>query len=144
MWEKSRGLHLHHYITHIAPEYKSTFFLEHGNCTPAYLLEPTSLSAISTIASIRLSSHLLQCKTRRWGFDEELLRLCQLCNQRVHKTKHHTLLECPSFAHIRTSFAQTLRYDHQLPTFLSQPCKGLAIATFISSKLRGLAEANTT
>ena len=41
--------------------------MEQGKCTHWYMLEPISLFAIQTIASMRLSLHALRCETERWG-----------------------------------------------------------------------------
>ena len=46
------GSRFTHYTTHVAPNYKSIFFAERGNCTHRYMLEPVPLSTIRTIASM--------------------------------------------------------------------------------------------
>ena len=53
-WESSGSSRFKHYTTHIAPNYTTISKRSHP-----YLLEPIPLSAICTIASIRLSSHSL-------------------------------------------------------------------------------------
>ena len=60
-----------YYTTHVAPNYKTIFFDEQENRIHQYMLEPISLSAILTIASMWLSSHALRCETRRWGTSDE-------------------------------------------------------------------------
>ncbi|MCO5590826.1 hypothetical protein L7F22_044801 [Adiantum nelumboides] len=64
-WEKSGGSRFIHYTTHIAPNYKTMFFAERRNHTHTYMLDPIPLSAIRTIAAIRLTSHFLRCKIGR-------------------------------------------------------------------------------
>ncbi|MCO5550705.1 hypothetical protein L7F22_004195 [Adiantum nelumboides] len=70
-WETLGGSRFIHYTTHVAPNYKAIFFSERRSRTHPYMLEPIPLSAIRTIASIRLSSHSLRCKIGRWGTGEE-------------------------------------------------------------------------
>ncbi|MCO5602927.1 hypothetical protein L7F22_057067 [Adiantum nelumboides] len=65
-WETLGGSRFIHYTTHVAPNYKAIFFSERGSRTHPYMLEPIPLSAIRTIASIRLSSHSLRCEIGRW------------------------------------------------------------------------------
>ena len=67
-WDKCGGSRFIHYITHVAPNYKTIFFAEQGSCTHRYMLEPIPISAIQTIASMRLSSHHvshMHCYVRR-------------------------------------------------------------------------------
>ena len=47
------GSRFTHYNTHVAPNYKTIFFVERGNRTHRYMLEPIPLSSIRTIASMR-------------------------------------------------------------------------------------------
>ncbi|MCO5561969.1 hypothetical protein L7F22_015595 [Adiantum nelumboides] len=103
-WETLGGSRFIHYTTHVAPNYKAIFFSERGSRTHPYMLEPIPLSAIRTIASIRLSSHSLRCEIGRWGSGEEFHRLCTLCPQQVRESEYHTLFECSAFAHIRACF----------------------------------------
>lgn len=135
-WEKFGGSRFMHYTTHIAPNYKTMFFSERGYRTHPYMLEPIPLSAIRTIAAIRLSSHSLRCETGRWGTGEESLRVCTLCTLQVRESEHHTLLECSAFDRIRTCFPHIFSPDHSLHTFLSQPLHGLSVATLISTVLQ--------
>ena len=72
--------------------YKTIFFLERGNRTHRYMVEPIPLSAIRTIASMRLSSHALRCETGRWGTSDESGRLCTLCPKQVRESEYHTLI----------------------------------------------------
>lgn len=132
-WEESGGSRFSHYTTYVSPNYKSLYFSERGNRTHPYILEPIPLSAIRTIASIRLSSHSLRCETGRWGTGEESQRLCTLCPRQVRETEFHTLLECSAFAQIRSSFPHIFSLGLSLHTFLSQPRCGLSIATLISA-----------
>ena len=37
-WEKCEGRGFTHYTTHVAPNYKTIFFAEWGNCTHRYML----------------------------------------------------------------------------------------------------------
>ena len=74
-WEKCGGSRFTHYTTHVAPNYKTIFFVERENRTHRYMLEPIPLSVIRTIASMRLSSHALRCETGRWGPSDESGRL---------------------------------------------------------------------
>ena len=122
-------------ITHISPNYKILFFLKRGNRTQPYMFEAIPLYAIRIIASIRLSSHHLRCETGRWGTREEALRLCTLCALQVRESKHHTLLECSAFGHIRIHFPQLFSENHLLYSFLSQPNRGLSISAFITKIL---------
>ena len=62
-WDKCGGSRFTHYTTHVAPNYKSIFFAERGNCTHRYMLEPIPLFAIRTIASMQLNSHAFPCET---------------------------------------------------------------------------------
>ena len=103
-WEKCGGSRFTHYTTHVAPNYKTIFFAERGNRTHRYMLEPIPLSAIRTIASMRLSSHALRCETGRWGTSDESGRLCTLCPKQVQESKYHTLIQCSAFDHIRPCF----------------------------------------
>ena len=66
-WDKCGDSCFTHYTTHFAPNYKTIFFTEWGNCTHWYMLQPITLSTIRTIASMRLSSHALG--HRWWVFD---------------------------------------------------------------------------
>ena len=134
-WEESGGSRFTHYTTQIAPNYKTMFFAERGNRTHPYMLEPIPLSAIRTIAAIRLSSHSLRCETGRWGNGHESDRLCTLCSLQVRESEYHTLIECSTFAHIRTCFTQIFSQDQGLHTFLTQPQCGLSIATLITTIL---------
>ena len=134
-WEKSGGSRFIHYTTYVAPNYKTIFFSERGNRTHPYMLEPIPLSAIRTIASIRLSSHSLRCEMGRWGTGEESHRLCTLCPKQVRESEYHTLLECSAFDHIRACFPHIFNHELSLHTFLSQPRSGLSIATLISTIL---------
>ena len=131
-WEGCGGSRFMHYATHVAPNYKSIFFSQRGERTHSYMLEPIPLSAIRTIASIRLSSHSLRCETGRWGTGEESHRLCTLCPNRVQESEAHTLLECPAFDHIRTRFPHIFSHGLSLHIFLAQPHCALSIATLIS------------
>ena len=45
-WDKCGGSRFTHYTTHVAPNYKSTFFAQRGSRTHRYMLEPIPLSAI--------------------------------------------------------------------------------------------------
>ncbi|MCO5575516.1 hypothetical protein L7F22_029317 [Adiantum nelumboides] len=134
-WETLGGSRFIHYTTHVAPNYKAIFFSERGSRTHPYMLEPIPLSAIRTIASIRLSSHSLRCEIGRWGTEEEFHRVCTLCPQQVRESEYHTLLECSAFAHIRACFPHIFSHGLSLHTFLSQPQCGLSIATLISTIL---------
>ena len=58
-WETIGGSRFTHYTTHIAPNYKSIFFSKRGSRTHPYMLEPIPLSAVRTLAAIRLSCHSL-------------------------------------------------------------------------------------
>ena len=122
-----------YYTTYVASNYKTLFFSERGNRAHPYILEPIPLSAICTIASIRLSSHSLRCETGRWGTGEESHRLCTLCPRQVRESEYHTLLECSVFYHIRSSFPHIFSHGLSLHTFLSQPRCELSIATLISA-----------
>ena len=82
-WEKCGGSRFTHYTTHVAPNYKTIFFTERGNRMHRYMLEPIPLSAIRTIASMRLSSHALRCETGHWGTSDESGRLCTRCPKQV-------------------------------------------------------------
>ena len=135
-WESSGSSRFKHYTTQIVPNYKTIFYGERGKRSHPYLLEPIPLSAICTIVSIRLSSHSLRCETGRWGTGEESHRLCTLCPRHVRESEGHTLLECPAFDHIRTSFPHIFSHHGlALHSFLSQPRCGLSIATLISTIL---------
>ena len=134
-WEEVGGSRLLHYISCIAPNYKTLFFSERGNRPQAYLLEPIPISAVRTIASICLSSHSLRCETGRWGAGEEANRLCSLCTRQVRESEAHTLLECLAFDHIQARFPITSTQIPTLQTLLSQPKLGLQVATLISTIL---------
>ena len=99
-WDKCGGSHFTHYTTHVAPNYKTIFFVEWGNRTNRYMLEPIPLSTVRTNASMRLSSHALRCETGRWGTSDESVRLCRLCPKQVREFECHTLIQCSSYDHI--------------------------------------------
>ena len=65
-WEKCGGPRFTH------SNYKTIFFAERGNRAHRYMLEPIPLSAICTIASMRLSSHALRCET---GVGTQVMRV---------------------------------------------------------------------
>ena len=134
-WDKCGGSRFTHYTTHVAPNYKSIFFAERGNRTHRYMLEPIPLSAIRTIASMRLSSHALRCETGRWGTSDESGRLCTLCPKQVRESEYHTLIQCSAFDHIRPCFPHLFDRVQSLHEFISQPKCALSIATFISKVL---------
>ena len=56
-----------HNTTYISHNYKTIFFVELGNHTHQYMLEPILFFAIRTIASMRLSSHALSYEMGHWG-----------------------------------------------------------------------------
>ena len=64
--------HALHIILHIAPNYKTTLFNKQGICTHQYMLEPILLSAIQSIASMRLSSHPFGM---RWGVRAQVTKI---------------------------------------------------------------------
>ena len=78
---KCGGSRFIHYITHVAPNYKTIFFVERENHTHRYLLEPISLASIWTIATMRFRSHVLWCETGCWGTSDESGWLCTLCRK---------------------------------------------------------------
>ena len=134
-WEKAEGSRFIHYTKYVAPNYKTLFFSKRGNRTHAYMLKPVPMSAIRTIASIRLSLHSLRCEIGRWDTGEESHHLCTLCSGQVRESEHHTLLECSIFYHIRACFPHIFIHEISLHTFLSQPHCGLSIAMLISKIL---------
>ena len=96
-----------------------------------YMLEPIPLSTIHTIASMRLSSHVLRCETERWGTSDESGRVCTLCSKQVQESEYHTLIQCSSFDNIRSCFPHIFNQAQSLHEFLSQPQCALFIGTFI-------------
>lgn len=134
-WEAHGGSRFIHYTTHIAPGYKAIFFSERSSRTHPYLLETIPISAIRTLAAIRLSSHPLRSETGRWGTGVESLRLCTLCPMGVRETEHHTLLDCSAFDHLRARFPQLFNEPHTISSFISQHARGLSIATLITTVL---------
>ena len=135
IWEECGGSQFTHYTTHVALYYKTIFFVERGNHTHRYMLEPIPFSAIRTIASMRLSSHALRCETGRWGTSDESGRLCTLCPKQVWESEYHTLIQCFAFDHIRPCFPHIFDQAQSLHEFLSQPQCALSIATFIGKVL---------
>ena len=134
-WEDEGGSRWTHYTTHIAPNYKNLFFLERNHRTQPYILEPIPISAIRTLAAIRLSSHHLRCETGRWGMSDPRARLCMACGLSTLESEYHTLIECAAYTPIRESFPHLFKQAHTLESFLSQPSSTLAIATFITKAL---------
>ena len=98
--DKCGGSRFTHYTTNVAPNYKIIFFAERGSRTHRNMLERIPISAIRTIASVRLSSHALRCETLRWGTSDESGRLCTLCAKQVWESEYHTLMQCFAFDHI--------------------------------------------
>ena len=134
-WETHGGSRFTHYTSHIAPDFKPTFFSERGSRTHPYMLKPIPISAIRTLAAIRLSSHPLRCETGRWGTREELHRICTFCHMQVRETEYHTLIECPAYTHIRELFPHLFTKVHTINSFISQPSSELSIATFTTAVL---------
>ena len=114
---------------------KPNFFVEWGNCTYRYMLEPIPLSTIRTISSMGISSHALRCKTGHWGTSDESGRLCTLWPKHVRESKYHTLIQCSAFDHIRPCFPHIFIQAQSLHEFLSQPQCVLSIATLIGKVL---------
>ena len=134
-WESEGRSRFTHYTTHIATNYKTLFFSKRTHRTQPYITEPIPLSAIRTLASIRLSSHSLRCETGRWGTGELCHRLCTSCHMHTPESEHHTLLVCPTYTHIRELFPHLFDRTHTLESFLSQPSSTISIATFITKVL---------
>ena len=99
------------------------------------MLEPIMLSAIQTIASMRLSSHASWYEAGRWGTSDESGRLCTLCPKQVWESEYHTLIQCSAFDHIRPGFPHIFDQAQSLHEFLSQLQCALSIATFIGKVL---------
>ena len=64
------------YYTCRTPRYKTMFFAKHGDSTHRYMLELILLSAIQTIASIRLSSQSHWFWVWSWGIGNDPSQLC--------------------------------------------------------------------
>ena len=69
---KCGGSHFTHYTAYVAPNYKTNIFTEQGNHTHRYMLESILLSAIWTIASMRLTLHSLRCEM---GIGTQVMRV---------------------------------------------------------------------
>ena len=134
-WESEGRSRFTHYTTHVASNYKTLFFSERTHRTQPYITKPIPLSAIRTLASIRLSSHSLRCETGRWGTGELCHRLCTSCHMHTPELEHHTLLVCLTYTHIRELFPHLFDRTHTLESFLSQPSSTISIATFITKVL---------
>ena len=92
-WDTCGGSPFTHYTTHVALNYKTTFFVERGNrVSHRFMLETIQLCTIQTIASMRLSSHALRCEMGHWGTGDESDRLCTLCPKQVRESEYHTLI----------------------------------------------------
>ena len=124
-----------HTLYHTAPNYKTIFFAERENRTHRYMLEPILLSAIWTIAFMRLISHALRFETGRWA---QVMRMVDYAHFSLNKSESRVsyfdsvpltlIIFDPCFPHI---FFQA----QSLQEFLSQPQCALAIATFIGRDL---------
>ena len=97
--------------------YKTMFFVEQGNHTHQYMLEPIPLSAIRTIGSMWLSSHALPCEIGHWGTSDESGRLCILCPKQVREYEFHNLIQCFASNHIRLGFQHIFNQTQYLHNF---------------------------
>ena len=126
-----RGSRFTHYTTHVPPNYKTIFFTERGNRTHRYMLEPIPLSAIQTIASMRLSSHALRCET---GVGAQVMRVAGYAHFALNKFESLSITLWYN-AHIQPCFPHLFDWVQSLHEFLSQPQCALSIATFIGKVL---------
>ena len=70
-WERCRSSCFTLYIAYVAPNYKTIFFSERGNCIHRYTLEPILLSTICNVVSLWLSAHSLRCEMEHWAEGKE-------------------------------------------------------------------------
>ena len=126
-WDKCGGSRFTHYTTHVALNYKNIFFVERENHTHWYFLEPIPLSAIWTIASMRLSSHALRCETRCWGTSDESGQLCTLCSNKFESlsiTLWYNALSLIIFDHAfhtsstKPNLCTNFAYNHNVHSWL--------------------------
>ena len=99
-----------HYTTHVAPDYKTIFFVERGKRIHWYKFKPISLSIIRTIASTQLSSHALRCET---GHTLHTLPLTSSRVLSITLCVHSWLL---------TSIAKVLEHRQSLTTHVQMYC----------------------
>ena len=132
-WDKHGGSRFTHYTTHVAPNYKTIFFAERGKRTHRYMLEPISLYAIRTIASMWLSSHALRCETGRWG---KVMRMVDYAHFALNKFKSLSII-------LWYNALPLIIFNHAFHTYSTKPnpCTNLqlqcafSIVTFIGKVL---------
>ena len=75
-----------------------------------YLSVVTSSWKKIIIVKIRINSHEIHSKTGHWSLPKTpwVERVCHLCDFMSVEDENHSLLECPSYTHIRSEFHSIL------------------------------------